>query len=169
MQCDTIEYQDIPIREYRRSAVRRKAISILKQTYPFSAIEDTKAFFNVLSPMKKGALKRGIMWKITDEQAHYIMQQNCTYCGCEPKQGINMVARYGYSYNGMDRKNNKRGYTIGNIVPCCGICNFAKGKQSVAEFEKWVIKIYNHFMDQYRIKAEKYSRQKELLVEDMRE
>ncbi len=151
----------------KRAAERRRATAILEKTYPFHSIKDTAAFDTVLNGMKKGAIKRNLDWKITDEQAHYIMQRDCDYCGCEPKQGINRIAIYGYAYNGLDRVNNKKGYTISNLIPCCGICNSAKGKQSVKEFETWINRIYNNFIGKHNVPKDKHYR--EILLEDLRE
>ena len=49
-----------------------------------------------------------------------------------------------YVYNGIDRIDNNKGYTIDNIVPCCAKCNYAKGKLTLQEFKELIEGIYNH-------------------------
>ena len=110
-------------------------------------IVDKVAFRAVLGGMKRGAKKRKRRWEITDSQAHFLMQQNCYYCGCKPAQGVNRVAVYGYTYNGLDRIDNNIGYTINNLVACCGTCNKAKGKQTLVEFKEWISRIHKNFIN----------------------
>lgn len=49
-----------------------------------------------------------------------------------------------YVYNGIDRVDNTKGYTIDNVVPCCGICNMAKGKLNQQEFQNWIKRVYKY-------------------------
>ena len=58
----------------------------------------------------------------------------CVYCG-----GYNM-----HSLCGVDRIDNKRGYTKDNCVSCCGICNRMKRELGFNAFKEHVIKIYRH-------------------------
>lgn len=60
------------------------------------------------------------------------------HCGKEPpKEGkVNRSKTYTYSgiSNGIDRKNNSRGYSIINCVPCCTTCNMMKKTLGYEEF-----------------------------------
>lgn len=49
-----------------------------------------------------------------------------------------------YHYNGIDRKNNSKGYTLENAVPCCGQCNIAKASFTEHEFISWVRMVYEN-------------------------
>jgi hypothetical protein len=49
-----------------------------------------------------------------------------------------------YTYNGLDRVNNSKGYTRTNVVPCCIICNNAKRTLSLSEFLEWIGQVYEH-------------------------
>ena len=49
-----------------------------------------------------------------------------------------------YTYNGMDRVDNAKGYVLGNVVPCCHTCNFAKRGMATNEFVAWVTLVSNH-------------------------
>lgn len=52
----------------------------------------------------------------------------------------------GYVYNGLDRRNNNKGYTHDNIVPCCKPCNYAKRDMNIEEFRNWVRRVYKNFI-----------------------
>lgn len=47
-------------------------------------------------------------------------------------------------YNGIDRIDNAKGYTIENSVTCCKRCNFAKRNMSYDEFISWGKKLGNY-------------------------
>jgi hypothetical protein len=49
-----------------------------------------------------------------------------------------------FTRNGIDRKDNSKGYTIDNVVSCCFICNKGKWTQSVGEFKTWLTRVNNH-------------------------
>jgi hypothetical protein len=75
------------------------------------------------------ARKKKIFWNLSADEFHQLTQGACTYCGEPPAH----KSRF-YVYNGIDRKDNARGYEIGNCVPCCGLCNMTKGdRYSYAE------------------------------------
>ena len=49
-----------------------------------------------------------------------------------------------FVYNGLDRVDNEKGYTIDNVVPCCKHCNYAKRNRSVEEFIDWIAQVYEY-------------------------
>ena len=67
---------------------------------------------------KKSAKKRNIKFTITlDEYVSIVGNAICIYCnGPLPETGFS-----------LDRMNNKRGYELDNVVPCCATCNSIKG------------------------------------------
>lgn len=86
-----------------------------------------------------------------------ISQQNCHYCGASPSNSRNrfvndkkkyasdFAIKHGtFIYNGLDRKNNSQPHNKENLVPCCWICNNAKGTRSLREFKAWIRKVYAH-------------------------
>jgi len=101
------------------------------------------AFKHMFRTMKKSAEKRGYVWELTEAQVKGITAQNCTYCGGSPSNRISKKQSYngGYTYNGIDRTNNKIGYISNNIVPCCRVCNRAKSTMTVVEFLKWIKRV----------------------------
>lgn len=63
---------------------------------------------------KNTAKKRGIEFKLTEEEFLLFWQKPCRYCGSE------MITI------GLDRVDSDMGYIIDNIVPCCRTCNWMK-------------------------------------------
>jgi hypothetical protein len=86
---------------------------------------------------KRDAKMREYNFDLTDEQFTEIIEKDCHYCGKKPKNnGI-------YIYNGIDRVNNNKGYSIDNVVPCCTECNCKKGILTLQEFQNWIERVYN--------------------------
>lgn len=94
----------------------------------------------------RGAVIRNIAFDLTPEQFFLLTKQNCFYCGIEPQQKERSNPKtYGhYIYNGIDRVDSQKDYTIDNVVPCCKHCNFAKKNMSKLEFYSWIKRIYNY-------------------------
>lgn len=63
------------------------------------------------------ARKKSIPVSIEKEDLEAIMVLPCFYCGFLHEKG----------FGGADRVNNNRGYSHANLVPCCTLCNMAKG------------------------------------------
>ena len=61
-----------------------------------------------------------------------LITKPCAYCG-----ETNL-------YNGVDRVDNTKGYTLDNCVPCCTVCNRMKRCMTVAEFKKHCKKVVNY-------------------------
>lgn len=109
-----------------------------------------EASFNVLiNNLKQAAKRRNFEWFLTKDQVRILTKQNCHYCGIEPQQKIihSHYCNGSYIYNGLDRVDNAKGYTIDNVIPCCGTCNYAKRKMTVEQFKKWLVRIHRHFIE----------------------
>lgn len=75
-----------------------------------------------------GAGRRGYVWEITREHFGILYFGSCHYCGKSPAKGV-------------DRRNNKEGYILGNCASCCKHCNLAKRDMTEQEFLGWVARI----------------------------
>lgn len=94
----------------------------------------------LISGYKKDAKRRELKWNLTEEQFAELTQKNCYYCGAKPNNvGKSKTCNGDYIYNGLDRIDNTKGYTINNVVPCCKICNRAKSDLALQEFQNWII------------------------------
>lgn len=105
------------------------------------------AMNDLYSKIRAGARKRKYCWELTKEQFREITSSNCSYCGIKPSQVCRAIGAKSddYIYNGIDRVDNSKGYTIDNVVPCCGRCNGAKSVYSIDEFKEWISVVYHRF------------------------
>jgi hypothetical protein len=101
---------------------------------------------HLYSSYKRGARDRGLVFELTKREFRHLTQEPCFYCGVEPKQKVwnGGSADDTYIYNGLDRKDNDKGYTIDNVVPCCKRCNRAKNVMPAEEFVEMAERIYRH-------------------------
>lgn len=121
--------------EWRDPVIRAKRLAnALKQAKPGTA------FRNVLSYYKSGAKRRGLEFQLTDDDFKLLTQSCCTYCGSGPKSIVKSATEI-YIYTGLDRRDNEKGYTCENTIPCCTLCNWMKRNLSYESFLKHVIKI----------------------------
>jgi hypothetical protein len=85
---------------------------------------------------------------LSEKQLDKLFKGKCFYCGCNPKNTIGSQYKFNdktvFTYNGIDRKDAKKGYVIGNVVSCCSDCNYAKQSLTVNQFIQLVEKIYEH-------------------------
>lgn len=92
---------------------------------------------------KGNAKKKGYSFKLTEKQFSEITKQDCFYCGAKPSNVTGRKRKSGnYIYNGLDRVDNTKGYTIDNVVPCCRFCNNAKSNHTLQEFKEWSERLY---------------------------
>lgn len=88
---------------------------------------------------KSKSKKKGRIFELSFEEFVVLAQQNCFYCGSKPGNVKKSEHNNGdFVYNGIDRKDNTKGYTIENCVPCCKTCNGAKSKMSYKDFMLWI-------------------------------
>jgi len=105
------------------------------------------AFNELFTGYKRNASKGGREFDLTREVFKRLTSSNCYYCGATPEQKIQRENTNGaYIYNGVDRVDSKKGYSIFNCVPCCKQCNYAKHNFSEEEFYGWVKRVHEHIM-----------------------
>jgi len=99
---------------------------------------------------KRHAVDRGFCFELSKNELIDISQNDCYYCGSKP---MNLKKtkndKIGLLYNGIDRINNKEGYSEENCVPCCKICNNAKSDMPLEEFISWITRAYKHIKRQH--------------------
>lgn len=103
------------------------------------------ASFNALyRSYRDGAKLRHIQFELSSEEFYFLTRQNCFYCGEHPSQQYGQQKFNGfYIYNGIDRDDPSKGYTIDNCITACGTCNMAKQGLSAKQFLGLVERIYN--------------------------
>ncbi len=83
---------------------------------------------------KQDAARRGKTFNLSDETARFLLTHPCAYCGFWSSVKL----------NGIDRRDNSKGYTEDNCVSCCDVCNFGKGTKTEAEFIHMCIRVAKH-------------------------
>lgn len=82
--------------------------------------------------IRNNARQRGYGWTLSPEEFGQLWQLPCHYCG-SPIETV-----------GIDRVNSTHGYEVGNVVPCCGMCNLMKNEHSVDDWVAHMRKILSH-------------------------
>jgi len=100
------------------------------------------SFNEVYSTYKRRAIKKEIPFEITREEFKELTKHDCFYCGTSPNNKSSKSPLGEYTYNGLDRLDSTKGYTLNNVVPCCKKCNEAKMDLSPSDFYLWVEKAY---------------------------
>lgn len=87
---------------------------------------------------RTGARTRKIDFNLSFDYFLTFWNKPCHYCGSK----INGI--------GLDRINNKKGYIVNNVVPCCIVCNKMKSIKTIKEFIKHCKKIINYYENTIR-------------------
>lgn len=96
---------------------------------------------NVYVDYKGSARRRNIPFELTRDELVEITSQSCYYCGTPPL--MKEVKPSGiFIHNGIDRIDNRLGYTKLNCVPCCTLCNNMKHKLTEKIFLEHIKKIW---------------------------
>ena len=102
------------------------------------------AYHNLVNAAKR----KQFTFNLTKQEVKEIHKQNCYYCGDTPKNlYISNCDNGDYIYSGIDRVDSNKGYILGNVVPCCKRCNTAKNDMSVEEFENWLKRVYENYIE----------------------
>lgn len=109
-------------------------------TKPNNYAEVTK----ILKSYRHGAQAKGLDFDLSREDFENILRQSCHYCGIEKGNSIKCFNGEYFFYNGVDRIDSNKGYTLDNVVACCSKCNYAKRDLPVEDFKEWVTRIYTH-------------------------
>jgi hypothetical protein len=95
-----------------------------------------------------GAKSRNLIFELTFDEFKDITSKDCHYCGSKPTalKGANRYNKTGTPVllNGVDRIDSDKGYTLDNVVPCCGTCNLIKMDLKYDDFLNHIDKIHNH-------------------------
>jgi hypothetical protein len=107
--------------EYTRSKENRA-----KKRYARSVGTDRDTRFKVWCASNlSSANTRGIQRDLNEDELRELFESHCFFCGAAPPEDKSW---------GIDRLQNKLGYTYDNCVPCCQVCNFAKGANDLHDF-----------------------------------
>lgn len=86
------------------------------------------AFRKLYSNYRRAAADRHIGFELDRETFRNLTSAPCFYCDASPSAVFDLATGRGaYTYNGVDRVDNAKGYIPENCVPCCRLCNSLKG------------------------------------------
>ncbi len=90
---------------------------------------------HLLATYRCTAKRKGHPWGLLDDEFFALTVLPCHYCGASPSERKDSKRYNGdYVCNGVDRQDNKLGYTTGNCLPCCKDCNRMKGTMAYDDF-----------------------------------
>jgi hypothetical protein len=92
------------------------------------------SFKELYGRYKKRAIKEGREFTLNMNDFYLLTSQPCCYCAAPPSQRVTKRGKKSYIYNGLDRHDSDKGYTLDNCRPCCWKHNDLKGKLSYVEF-----------------------------------
>lgn len=113
--------------------------------------EGQSSFNQMVSKYKLRADKKDLPFTLTLDDVKAITKMPCAYCGAAPSNGKNRKGNHNgeYIYNGIDRYDNTKGYTLDNSVPCCATCNRAKNDLSIQDWHEWLHTISLRWINAY--------------------
>ncbi len=146
VKCDCGTYREVQI-NHLRSGVTSSCGCFQKERVSKNFGESN---FNITyNNYKSRAKKYERPFKLTKKEFKSFVEGNCHYCGAKPNNITNHPECIGhYKYSGIDRVNNKKGYTIDNCVSCCKVCNRMKSSMGYDDFinhAKLISKLSNLF------------------------
>jgi len=92
------------------------------------------AFNQVFAHYRANAKREKRFFRLSKRQFKRLTSSPCFFTGRIPSRTRRSSGGSVYTYNGIDRLNNKKGYTIENCVPCCWEVNQMKGAMALEEF-----------------------------------
>jgi hypothetical protein len=108
--------------------------------YENRCLENGVAALNqILRDYKNAAKRRELTWQLTNAQFRSLISGPCFFCH-RPPRIMSRARRCNGSIlcNGIDRLDNRFGYTLKNVVTCCTDCNRAKSDMSLEDFNDWI-------------------------------
>jgi len=127
----------------RKKEVNKQPIGLLKAAQDRLLPPGESAFRTLLSRYKKSATKRKLSFSLLENNFKTLVQSNCFYCNTKPlQQCFNRKSSSSFTYNGIDRVDNKVGYELYNCVSCCFRCNRAKDTMTTTDFKSWITSVF---------------------------
>lgn len=108
---------------------------------------------SLMHSYRHGAIDRNLDFNLNRDDMKRLTSSDCHYCGTPPhavRTWARSKSHHGdYVYNGIDRFDNSKGYTLENSVPCCWRCNNMKQTMAGHEFVRIASVIAMHAEPEY--------------------
>jgi hypothetical protein len=92
----------------------------------------------LLGKYRHKAKKRKLEFSLSFEDFKYLISLKCYICQAGPSNLYKhrVYEKFNITYQGIDRIDSRLGYVRGNVMPCCGPCNYMKRDLTLEEFIK---------------------------------
>jgi hypothetical protein len=144
-ECSQHKKPKILSAEEKAVAEQKKEATRIKQGKIRAKPNSGAARHRVFRYCSGKAQERGIDFELTEEDVLALVVQPCVYCNVETSRLIGSRSEHtpeaSFACNGIDRIDSSKGYSAGNVVPCCSDCNHGKQKLSVSEFILWARRV----------------------------
>lgn len=111
-------------------------------------------FTTLYNGYRSQAKMRELEFNLTEDEFKSIVLCDCFYCGkypeqiSKPRERLSKSTEHGlFTYNGIDRLDNKIGYIMANCLPCCGLCNQIKMNLTYEEFYNQIKRINSFIVE----------------------
>jgi hypothetical protein len=123
-----------------------------KNRKPITELKKSSYINSIFGSYKNRAKRKKISFELSKDMFYLLISDSCFYCGDLPSNLLSLKSRsvnrenisFTFNYNGIDRVNNKLGYTFDNSVTCCNICNKAKRDLELNVFKNWIKRLSNY-------------------------
>jgi hypothetical protein len=122
--------------EHMRSIPKETRLRNLEKAKPL-LVKIGSAMRELFGDYKFNARRRHLEWGLSAEEFVRLTSAPCYYTGRAPSAKKVAYSGEVYNYNGIDRLDSSRGYTLDNCVPCCAEINRMKWEMSVSDFIKF--------------------------------
>ena len=92
------------------------------------------------SKYKSHSKEKNREFKITFNEFNDLVKKSCHYCGNIGGHSHNSALKF----NGLDRIDSTKGYTLDNVVSSCYTCNRAKSNMPYKTFIEWINNLVNY-------------------------
>ena len=135
--------QEIEFSKIKKGGSKKCVTCSNKDRRTYISDKDT-AIFYTFNHYKNDARHRSLKFELSFTEFSRIIQNNCAFCKKVPslilyqektgKRNSKPYNRWRIEVSGVDRLINTNSYKIGNVVPCCTICNDGKNDR---EYFEW--------------------------------
>jgi len=87
--------------------------------------------------------KKEIPFDLSLEIFTFLCNKNCFYCEAKPRPIHPNRWNHEVLANGLDRVIPELGYVLGNVVPCCSVCNSMKSDMTLSNFLEKIVAVFN--------------------------
>lgn len=119
------------------------------------ASEEQKCITIAFGNYERHAKRRSLPFNLSKEDFLNICLKDCFYCGTKNSNVTQRKTKYQgilrLEHNGIDRKDNSKGYDLDNCVPCCKTCNRMKGTLNIEQWTNHIETILSKLKPQRRV------------------